>query len=396
MERLNIALIGAGRRGGGAHAPVIGALDDVFNFVAVCDATEERAQAMAARYGCKAYTSVRDLIKHETLDIADIVVPGFSHHALSWFFSTRGVHQIVETPVAVTLPLADLMIESARQNGVKLEVAENYHRQPLMRLRQAVIDSGAIGTVSRIYRIFEEGGDHGMSLLRMWAGADPTGIMGISHTSPVVPIIDRMLRHHESERLSIGLIEFANGVAALSAYSNVIHARSLGRGALRFSQIDGTHGSIVGDDVHTVATEDLQSGAQSTPVSPRRVTSSRDGVEILERLEVALPDQLISWENPFSRYPLSEDQVQVADELLSIAAAVRENAEPAYGAGASRLDQEMNIAMEESGKQDRTTIPLPLQHTTQYEERMHESYMDKYGCEPTDLDRLVDTFFPRN
>lgn len=396
MGRLNIALIGAGRRGGGAHAPVIGAMDDVFNFVAVCDAKEERAQEVAARYGCKAYTSARDLVKNETLDIADIVVPGDAHHALSCFFSSHSVHQIVETPIAVTLPLADLMIETAQQNGVKLEVAENYHRQPLMRLRQAVIDSGAIGEVSRIYRIFEEGGFHGMSILRLWAGAEPTGIMGISHTSPVVPIVDFRLRHHADELLSIGIIEFANGVAALSAYSNVIHARALGRGAFHFSQIDGTHGAIVGDEVHAVAADALQSGAQSTPVLPQRVTSERNGIEILERLEVPLTDRIVSWENPFSRYPLTEDQVQVADELLSIATAVRENAEPAYGAPAARLDQEMDIAALESGEKDRTTISLPLQQTTQHEERIHESFMEKYGCGPTDVDRLVDTFFYRN
>ena len=396
MERLNIALIGAGRRGGGAHAPVLGALDDVFNFVAVCDAKAERAEEVAARYGCRAYTSARDLVKHETLDIADIVLPSDAHHALSCFFSGHGVHQIVETPIAVTLPLADLMIETARRNGVKLEVAENYYRQPAMRLRQAVIDSGVIGTVSRIYRIFEEGGFHGMSILRIWAGADPTGIMGISHTSPVVPIVDRMLRRHENERLSIGVIEFANGVTALSAYSNVIHARSLGRGAFRCSQIDGTHGAIVGEEVHAVPAEDLLSGAQSTPVLPQRITSQRNGVEVLERLEVALPGRRIVWENPFRRYPLNEGQVQVADELLSIATAVRDDCEPAYGAAAARLDQEMNIAMLESGERDRTTIPLPLQPPTQYEERHHESFMEKYGCRPTDVEQLVDTFFPRN
>ena len=110
---------------------------------------------------------------------------------------------------------------------------------------------------------------------------------------------------------------------------------------------------------------------------------------------MALPDQLISWENPFSRYPLSEDQVQVADELLSIAVAVCENAEPAYGAQAARLDQEMNFAMLESSERDRTTIPLPLQRITRFEERHHESFEEKYGCAPTDLDRLVDTFFHR-
>lgn len=396
MDRLNIALVGAGRRGGGAHAPVIAALDDVFNFVAICDATEERAQEVAARYGCRAYTSARDLVANESLDIADVVVPGEAHHALSCFFSNHGIHQIVETPIAVTLPLADLMIETARENGVKLEVAENYHRQPLMRLRQAVIDSGAIGDVSRIYRIFEEGGFHGMSILRLWAGADPTGIMGISHTSPVVPIIDHRLRHHEDEKLSIGFIDFANGVAALSAYSNVIHARSLGRGAFHFSQIDGTHGTIVGDAVHAVPADELLSGAQSTGVLPQRFTSERNGVEVLERLEVGLPEQRITWENPFQQYPLSEDQVQVADELLSIANAVRADTEPAYGAPAARLDQEMDIATLESGGKDRTTIPLPLQETTQHEERIHQGFLEKYDCEPTDIEKLVDTFFHRN
>jgi predicted dehydrogenase len=395
MERLNIALVGAGRRGAGAHAPVLGALDDVFNFVAVCDATEERAQEVAARYGCNAYTSARDLVKNEALDIADVVVPGNAHHALSCFFSTHGIHHIVETPIAVTLPLADLMIETAKRHRVKLEVAENYYRQPLIRLKQEVIDSGAIGSVSRIYRIFEEGGYHGMSVLRIWAGADPTAVMGVSHTSPVVPIIDRKLRRHETEKLSIGYIEFANGVTALSAYSNVVHARSLGRGAFHCSQIDGTHGAIVGDEVHAVPADELLSGAQSTPALPQRITSERDGVEVLERLEVALPDRHIAWENPFRRYPLTEGQVEVADELLSIAAAVREDAEPAYGAHAARLDQEMDIAMLESGEKDRTTIPFPLQQTTQNEEEIHESFMEKYGCEPTDVDRLVDTFFYR-
>jgi predicted dehydrogenase len=396
MDRLNIALIGAGRRGAGAHAPVIGALDDVFNFVAVCDATEDRAQAVANRYGCKAYTSARDLIKHESIDVADIVLPSDAHHALSWFCSSHGIHQIVETPIAPTLPLADLMIETAQQNRVKLEVAENYYRRPLMRLQQAVLDSGAIGDVSRIYRIFEEGGFHGMSVLRMWAGADPTSIMGISHDSPVVPIVDRMSRHHEMERLSVGIIEFANGVAAFSAYSNVIHARSLGRGVFRCSQIDGTRGAIVGEEVHTVPNEALQSGAQSTPALPQRVTSERNGAEVLERLEVTLHDRTVAWENPFRRYPLTEDQVQIADELLSIATAVRENTQPAYGANAARLDQEMNIAMLESGGKDRTSIPLPLQQTTQYEADSHERFTQTHGCEATDVDRLVDTFFARN
>ena len=37
MDKLKLALVGAGRRGAGAYLPVIPKMDDVFDFVAICD-----------------------------------------------------------------------------------------------------------------------------------------------------------------------------------------------------------------------------------------------------------------------------------------------------------------------------------------------------------------------
>ena len=78
MSKLNIALIGAGRRGGGSHLPVIAKLKDVYNLVAICDMAEETATRFAEQYGANPYTNVRDLVKHEALDVVDITVPGSS------------------------------------------------------------------------------------------------------------------------------------------------------------------------------------------------------------------------------------------------------------------------------------------------------------------------------
>ena len=47
MSKLNIALIGAGRRGAGAHLPVIAKLTDVYNLVAICDMDESTAKSMS-------------------------------------------------------------------------------------------------------------------------------------------------------------------------------------------------------------------------------------------------------------------------------------------------------------------------------------------------------------
>ena len=64
MSKLNIALIGAGRRGAGAHLPVIAKLKDVYNLVAICDIDKEAATRYAKEYGATPYTNVRDLVAH--------------------------------------------------------------------------------------------------------------------------------------------------------------------------------------------------------------------------------------------------------------------------------------------------------------------------------------------
>ncbi len=395
MSKLNIALVGAGRRGGGSHLPVIAKLKDVYNLVAICDIDEETATRFAEQYGANPYTNVRDLVDHEELDVVDITVPGVAHHAIACFLADAGVHILCETPIAVTLPTSDMMIECAKKNNVKLEVAENYYRAPRERFLSKVIEADVIGDVARIYRIFYEGGYHGMSMLRLRAGGEPKSALGITQSSPVIPIIDRMKRNHTSENWSLGFIEFDNNATALMVYSNVIHARSLGRGQTGISQIDGSKGTIVGEDIYVTPAVDLQSGAKGIAHRAKRTTIDVDGVNVIEKIELELPDQTVTWENPLKNYPLSEGQIAVADELLSIATAVLNDTEPEYGAALARQDQEMNIAMNESGKRSRETLLFPLTKITETEENTHENYEKQYGHPIEDVEAGIETFFPR-
>ena len=395
MSKLNIALVGAGRRGGGAHLPVIAKLKDVYNLVAICDIDEEVATQYAKEYGATPYTNVRDLVDREQLDVVDITVPGVAHHAIACFMADAGVHILCETPIAVTLPTADLMIERAKANNVKLEIAENYYRVPRERFLSKVIEAGVIGDVARIYRIFHEGGYHGMSMLRLRAGGEPKSALGITQTTPVIPIIDRMKRNHTSERWSLGFIEFDNNATALMVYSNVIHARSLGRGQTGISQIDGSKGTIDGEDIYETPADQLESGARGVPYRPKRTTIDMDGLDVIEKISLELPDQTVTWENPLKNYRLPEGRLAVADELLSIATAVLNDTEPEYGAARGRQDQEMNIAMGESGKRSRETITFPLTDLTETEHGTHESYEKQYGHPIEDIEAGIDTFFPR-
>ncbi|MXY95809.1 MAG: Gfo/Idh/MocA family oxidoreductase, partial [Caldilineaceae bacterium SB0664_bin_27] len=129
-RKLKLALIGLGRRGRSSHLPIYPRMHDVFEFVAVCDKEEDVLREVAAEYGVNAYTSVRDLVAGEELDVVDVVVPGDAHHPICCYLAENGINIIVETPVSVTRPMTDMMIEAAERNNVKLEVAENYHRVP--------------------------------------------------------------------------------------------------------------------------------------------------------------------------------------------------------------------------------------------------------------------------
>ena len=120
-----------------------------------------------------------------------------------------------------------------------------------------------------------------------------------------------------------------------------------------------------------------------------------DGVDVIEKIELELPDQTVTWENPLKNYPLSEGQIAVADELLSIAKAVLEDIQPEYGSILARQDQEMNIAMNESGKRSKETIMFPITDLTETEKGTHENYEKQYGHPIEDIEAGIDTFFPR-
>ena len=104
---------------------------------------------------------------------------------------------------------------------------------------------------------------------------------------------------------------------------------------------------------------------------------------------------MITWENPLRNYPLTEGQIPVADELLSLANAIIHDTEPAYGAQLGRQDQEMNIAMSESAKQSRATLTFPLTDLTETERGIHDSYEGQHGHPIDDVEAGIDLFFPR-
>ncbi len=160
-DTVNIALIGCGGMMG-AHADGFRMLWEKgirsFRIVAACDVCEERAQEMAKRVAAwqgtepAVYANVETLLKNETsVDAVDISVLHRRHHEVALPCIQAGKHVTIEKPLAMTLRTGKMIMDAADKAGIKLQVAENYRREPSERAFNWAIESGMIGKLRQIY-----------------------------------------------------------------------------------------------------------------------------------------------------------------------------------------------------------------------------------------------------
>ena len=384
--RLKIAVVGLGRRSN-AHLPIIPVMADIFDFAAVCDVDAAVAERVGGQYGVPYYSNIHDMLAKVKPDIVDLIVPGDAHHVVMHAVFAQKAHMIVETPLAITLPACDLMIAEAKKAGVKIEVSENVWRFPQQRMHKAILDSGIIGDPVRTYCVNTTGGYHAMNAIRIPALGDATAVTGFTQERPVPLVTDHAGRRITTEHWVKGVFQFDNGVVGIHEGSNT-YSSILRRETPHFYRVDGSTGYVVNDDLW------LARGSQATHYPLRYVTMQRNGVEVLERIEVET-DPPVVWANPYAgRYALPAGHLAVAAALESIYKAVVEDIEPEYGAWAGRIDQEMNMAMAESALLGRS-VALPLTAVTSYEERDQQRFKKEHGVAILDVDKLVDHMFPR-
>ena len=70
MKKLNVAIIGYGKSGGGIHGGFFKSKNnDIVNVVAVVEFDPERAKAAKADFNCDTYSDYRELFKREDIDL---------------------------------------------------------------------------------------------------------------------------------------------------------------------------------------------------------------------------------------------------------------------------------------------------------------------------------------
>ncbi len=99
-------------------------------FAGVCDTNRETAAQIAGDNGSPYHTDWRDLL--DKTDVVSIATPTETHCEIACAFLERGVHVLVEKPMALAVSEADQMIAAAKKSGAKLMVGQLERFNPAM------------------------------------------------------------------------------------------------------------------------------------------------------------------------------------------------------------------------------------------------------------------------
>ena len=138
---VGIGLIGTGRHGIRYAEHIVDEVEGA-ELVAISRRDREKLGEVGRRFGVKKlYTDYVDLVRDPAVDAVAIVTPNSLHLPMTVAAAEAGKHVIVEKPVSRTVEEGRRMIETARKNGVKLMVSQNFRYHPLVRRVKELLPS---------------------------------------------------------------------------------------------------------------------------------------------------------------------------------------------------------------------------------------------------------------
>lgn len=145
MKKLRVGVIGCGRISV-MHLTSASRLDRA-ELVCCCDVKSERAEAVALKYGIKAYTSYERMLESERLDAVHLCLPHYLHSAVAIYCMEHGVSVITEKPMDISLEAAERAVATAKRTGKTFGVIMQCRYNDSSVLVKKAVESGKTGKI---------------------------------------------------------------------------------------------------------------------------------------------------------------------------------------------------------------------------------------------------------
>lgn len=146
-EQIKVGVIGAGNMGS-HHIRNYFEMQET-NLVAIADPAKE-AKEIADIHNAEHFKDYKQMLENSEVEAVSIVVPTPLHYPVASDAIKRGIHTLVEKPIANTLEEADSLIELAEENDVVLTVGHIERYNPVVTGLKKIIDEGRLGDITSI------------------------------------------------------------------------------------------------------------------------------------------------------------------------------------------------------------------------------------------------------
>jgi len=143
MSELRTGITGCGKVAH-LHAKAYSSLK-TSRFLAVCGREIEKTTCFANEYHVKPYSSVKEMVETENLNVVSVCTPHPFHRDQVVGALKSGANVLVEKPLASSLNDCDTMLETARSCGKTLGVISQRRFYPACRRVKDAIEDGKLG-----------------------------------------------------------------------------------------------------------------------------------------------------------------------------------------------------------------------------------------------------------
>ena len=214
---IRTAVIGTGAMGRN-HVRLYHDMSDS-DLVAIADRDQVAAEAIARRHGVKFYTDYRAMLDAEKVDAVSICVPTTLHLEVASELIGRGIHILVEKPIAASVEEGQAIIDQAREQNVTCLVGHVERFNPAVVELKRRLDQGELGRIFEIVarrkgpfpaRVRDVGvvldlAAHDLDVMWYLTGAEVTRVYA-----------ETAQRVHESqEDMLSGLLRFSDGTVGV-------------------------------------------------------------------------------------------------------------------------------------------------------------------------------------
>lgn len=149
-ERLRVCVVGCGQIAE-AHLAAFAELYDQVELVCTVDSEESRAQAAAAKYNARRWsTDYHEAFAAEDTDAAILCLPHHLHAPIAIAAANAGLHVLCEKPMALNTQEAADMVQAARRSETRLMIGHSRRFTPRAMAAKRIVADGELGPLRHV------------------------------------------------------------------------------------------------------------------------------------------------------------------------------------------------------------------------------------------------------